>query len=163
YAEDDDQGIGRIRIGVPFANDPGVNATPPTVIDPDFVTRQVAVGTDPLENPSGVITFFGFLSTGVPTEPDENTYLKTDASLVCNGVNYGRNFLFQGHENAGNLAYATRINLDIPSGSAHRITLLTPVGQDGLTHFNAIDGSTYDPFTNTMLFTQEAGANGGVI
>ena len=32
-----------------------------------------------------------------------------------------------------------------------------------LTNFNSIDGSTYDPFTNTLLFTQEAGTNGGVI
>jgi hypothetical protein len=34
---------------------------------------------------------------------------------------------------------------------------------DGLTHFNSIDGSTWDPFTGTLLFTQEASANGGVI
>jgi hypothetical protein len=56
----------------------------------------------------------------------------------------------------------TRINLDVASPD-HRITLLTPVGADGLTHFTSIDGSTWDPFTGTLLFTEEAGANGGVI
>jgi len=47
---------------------------------------------------------------------------------------------------------------------AHRITLLTPVGSDGLTHFNSLDGSTFDPFTKTLLITSETGSpNGGVI
>ena len=47
---------------------------------------------------------------------------------------------------------------------AHRITLLTAVGDDQLTHFNRLDGSTYDPFTKTLLATQEGGAtDGGVI
>jgi hypothetical protein len=56
-----------------------------------------------------------------------------------------------------------RVNLDV-ADPAHRVTLLTPVAaQSGLTNFNSIDGSTYDPYTNTMLFTQEAGRNGGVI
>src|SRR5262249_46753234 len=55
-----------------------------------------------------------------------------------------------------------RVNLDV-KGQAHKVTLLTPVGADGLTHFNAIDGSVYDPFTHTMLFTEEAGTDGGVI
>ena len=32
-----------------------------------------------------------------------------------------------------------------------------------MTGFNSIDGSTYDPFTKTLLFTQEAGSAGGVI
>src|SRR5205807_8162101 len=78
------------------------------------------------------------------------------------GYDYGRHFLFQGHENSGDLAYLTRINLDV-SDPAHRITLLTPVDADGKTHFNSIDGSTWNPFTRTLLFTQEAGANGGII
>jgi len=29
------------------------------------------------------------------------------------GFDYGRHFLIQGHENANDLAYATRINLDV--------------------------------------------------
>ena len=53
----------------------------------------------------------------------------------------------------------TRINLDRKRGDPRRITLLTPVGADGLTHFNALDGSTFNPFTNTLLFTEETSAN----
>ena len=121
-------------------------------------------GVAPLENPSGVITNFGLLSTGTPTEPDENLYLQFASSLggPTPGYDYGRHFLFQGHENAGNLAYVTRVNLDI-TDPAHRVTLLTPVDNTGLTNFNSIDGSTYDPFTDSLFFTQEAGSNGGVI
>src|SRR5262249_59299071 len=48
-------------------------------------------------------------------------------------------------------------------GDPHGITLLTPVDSNGNTGFGSIDGSTYNPFTNTLLFTQEAGSNGGVI
>jgi hypothetical protein len=40
--------------------------------------------------------------------------------------------------------------------------LLTPEGADGFTHFNSVDGSTYNPFTKTLFFTQEAGPGGGV-
>jgi hypothetical protein len=61
-----------------------------------------------------------------------------------------------------NRAYVTRINLDVAHPD-HRITLLTPGDANFLTGFNSIDGSTWDPFSHTLLFTQEAGANGGVI
>jgi len=154
-----DDGIGLIETGVANANLEAGNLPSATMIDRDFVTELVATGTEPLENPSGVITRFGLLSNGTRTEPDENTYVKLENNLVCNGVDYGRNFLFQGHENAGNLAYVTRINLDRKRDDGRRITLLTPVGADGLTHFNAIDGSTFNPFSNSVLFTQETSAN----
>jgi uncharacterized protein DUF839 len=148
--------------GVPAANP--ASGTPNNVLPEGFTLEEIARGTDPLENPSGVITKFGLLSTGVRTEPDENTYLVLDHNPggPTPGYNYGRHFLFQGHENSGDLAYLTRINLDIDD-PAHRITLLTPVGGDGSTHFNSIDGSTWNPFSRTLLFTQEAGTNGGVI
>ena len=123
----------------------------------------IAQGSDPLENPSGVITKFGFLTDGTLTEPDENTYLVLDHNPggPTSGYDYGRHFLFQGHENSGELAYVTRINLDV-SDPNHRITLLTPVGDDGKTHFNSIDGSTWNPFTKTLLFTQEVNLIAGV-
>jgi hypothetical protein len=159
-AQAEEDGIGQIEVGVAKANLEAGNLASATVIDRDYVTELVATGTERLENPSGVITQFGLLSNGTRTEPDENTYVKLEKNLVCNGVDYGRNFLFQGHENAGNLAYITRINLDRKRDDGRRITLLTPVGADGLTHFNAIDGSTYNPFTNTLLFTQETSTGG---
>ena len=157
--EAEEDGLGPIEVGVAKANVEAGNQPSATLIDRDFVTELVATGTERLENPSGVITQFGLLSSGVNTEPDQNTYVKLEKNLVCSGVDYGRTFLFQGHENAGNLAYVTRINLDRKRGDARRITLLTPVGADGLTHFNALDGSTFNPFTNTLLFTEETSAN----
>ncbi len=140
--------------------------TPSTLVDPDFKLNQIAAGIDPLENPSGLITNFGLLSNGTLTEPDENTYLVLDHNPggPTPGFDYGRRFLFQGHENGAPNAYVTRINLDVPRGSPHRITLLTPVNPStGQTGFGSIDGSTFNPFTRTMLFTQEAGPTGGVI
>src|SRR4029453_14160676 len=147
--------------GVPAANPVVVS---PNVLSPEFTAGLVAQGVDVLENPSGVITEFGNLSDGSRTEPDENMYLILDHNPggPTPDYEYGRHFLFQGHENSGDLAHVTRINLD-GADPDHRVTLLTPVDDTGFTHFNSIDGSTWDPFTRTLLFAQEAGANGGVI
>src|SRR5437667_2378307 len=147
--------------GVPSANPVSVADN---LYSPEFVPGLVAEGIDLLENPSGVITEFGHLSDGTFTEPDENTYLILDHNPggPTPDYDYGRHFLFQGHENSGDLAYVTRINLDVASPD-HRITLLTPVDATGFTYFNRIDGSTWNPFTRTLLFTQENGAIGGVI
>jgi Bacterial protein of unknown function (DUF839) len=160
----------QLRSGVHDAN-PAVGS-PDNKLPQGFTLQKITEGIDPIENPSGKITLFGFLSDGTRTEPDENTYLVLDHNPggPSSGFDYGRHFLFQGHENSGNLAYVTRINLDV-TDPFHRITLLTPVGVDGLTHFNSIDGSTWNPHTKTLLFTQEAGLltappplpNGGVI
>src|SRR5262245_52808350 len=141
--------------GVPAANPVAIADN---VYSPEFSPALTVEGLDLLENPSGPITKFGNLSTGGRTEPDENTYLILDHNPggPTQGYDYGRHFLFQGHENSGNLAHVTRINLDVASPD-HRITLLTPVGMDNLTHFNSIDGSTWDPFSQTLLFAQEAG------
>jgi hypothetical protein len=152
-------GIGPINHSVPSANQ-RVD-TPATVIAKGFQLKTIAVGTDPLENPSPKITHFGLLADGTRTEPDQNLYVVLDhAQGPTPGYNYGHHFLFQGHENAGDMAYVTRINLDV-TDLAHRITLLTPEGDDGFTHFNSIDGSTYDPISKTLLFTEEVGAAGG--
>ena len=158
-----DDGVGQIKTGVPAANQHV--GTPATVVDPDFQLKLIATGTDALENPNGVITKFGLLSTNVPTEADENLYLVLDHNPggPTPGFDYGRHFLYQGHENGSPFAYVTRINLDVPRGSQQRITLLTPGDSTGNTGFGSIDGDAYNPFTNTLLFTQEAGASGGVI
>ena len=72
------------------------------VLSPEFAPGLVAEGLDLLENPSGLITRFGNLSDGTRTEPDENTYLILDHNPggPTPGYDYGRHFLFQGHENA---------------------------------------------------------------
>jgi hypothetical protein len=121
----------------------GVSAANPVaisdnVLSPEFAAGLVVEGLDLLENPSGLITRFGNLSNGSRTEPDENTYLILDHNPggPTPDYDYGRHFLFQGHENSGNRAHVTRINLDVASPD-HRITLLTPVDVNGLTGFNS--------------------------
>ncbi len=156
-------GIGPFVNGVPAANP--AQGAPANVISPDFTATLVATGSDPLENPSGGITEFGNLVTGASTNPDQNLYLEFDTKIKgpTAGYDYGHHFLIQGHETPGGLAYVTRINLDV-TDPAHRIDLLTPVGGDGLTHFTAIDGSAYNPFTKSILVTQESNVNsGGVV
>ena len=120
---------------------------PSNVIAPGFALVPIAQGSGALENPSGVITKFGYLNDFPPqvieptkTEPDENTYLVLDHNPggPAAGFDYGRHFLYQGHENGNNRAYITRINLDIQD-PAHRITLLTPVGGDDKSGFGSIE------------------------
>ena len=115
----------KIVSGVPAANPVVVTDN---VFSPEFTPGLVAEGIDLLENPSGLITQFGDLGDGTRTEPDENNYLILDHNPggPTPDYDYGRHFLFQGHENSGDLAYVTRINLDVASPD-HRITLLTPV------------------------------------
>ena len=142
--------------GVPAANPVAIS---PNVLSPEFTVGLVAQGLDLLENPSGLITRFGNLSDGSRTEPDENTYLILDHNPggPTPDYDYGRHFLFQGGEMPNgntNRAYLTRINLDVAHPD-HRITLMTPGDANGLTGFNSIDGSTWDPFSHTLLFTQE--------
>jgi len=154
-------GIGPIFTGV--ANAKKDSGHPTTAIASGYTKKKVVSGTDILENPSGSITTFGRLSDNTATEPDQNAYLVLDSNPGGPepGFDYGRHFVYQGHENGDDLAYVTRVNLDVKD-PAHRITLLTPLGIDGFTHLNAIDGSTYDPFTKTLFFTEEAGSGGGV-
>ena len=153
--------LGRPVQSVPDANPVAVSDN---IISAGFALDLQQQGIDLLENPSGTITSYGYLSDSTKTEPDENTYLILDHNPGGPTVDYdyGRHFLFQGHENGSNLAYVTRINLDVSSPD-HRVTLLTPVGIDGLTQFTRIDGSTWNPFSQTLLFTQENGNLGGVI
>jgi len=153
--------LGRRIVGLSRGNPVVVTDT---AISQGFTLHTQQQGLDLLENASGLITTFGFLNDNTPTEPDQNTYLILDHNPggPTPDYDYGRHFLFQGHENSSDLAYITRINLDIVNPD-HRVTLMTPVGVDGLTHFNSIDGSTWDPFSKTLLFAQEDGNAGGVI
>lgn len=152
-----------ITSSVPAANTRA--GSPSTLVADGFGLARVAHGADPLENPTSRIVSFGYLSDGTKTEPDENTYVVLDRNPggPTPGYDYGRRFLFQGHENGSPSAYVTRINLDI-ADPAHRITLLTPgdpaTGQTGL---GSIDGSTWDPFTRTLLFTEERSSVGRVV
>src|SRR5262245_11892325 len=108
--------------GVAKANLRADQLAQPNVPMPGAALVVVARGSDPLENPSGVITKLGYLNDFPPqtveatkTEPDENTYLvlSHNPGGPTTGFDYGRRFLFQGHENANDLAYITRVNLDV--------------------------------------------------
>jgi hypothetical protein len=99
------------------------------------------------------------------TEPDKNTYLTFKNGLpgADPTYNYGTHFLFQGHEGGtqshctnpvGSIScgYITRINLD--ADAAHRVTLLATQDASG-NAIATIDGSTWDPWAQKLLFTTE--------
>jgi hypothetical protein len=152
--------IAQITNGVPDAQQSVLGAQP-NVVRNGFKEVPVAVGSDVLENPVGQHTTYGNLADGSRTEPDQNTYLVTpdNPGGPTAGYDYGRHFLIQGHENGSNKAYLTRINLDV-TDPAHRITLLDDEkAAGGITGLSSVDGSTYDPYTGTLLFTQETNFN----
>ena len=149
----------------------------PNALLSGLIETPVAQGSTPLENAVGVIPFYGYNGNGpmVPapgdvqtpqhnveaskTEPDKNTYLVLDGQTGSDAdYDYGRRFLFQGHE-AGLNGYITRINLD--ADDAHRITLFAFEDHNAVP-LPAFDGSTWDPWAQRLLFTAELGANGGV-
>src|SRR5262245_19971588 len=120
---------------VPAANPKSVGVSSPNVLSLELQEVTVAQGSTPLENPSSTTSkYYGYSVDGpmlpapgdlpsanpphkveaTKTEPDKNTY------LVLQGLhgsdpfyNYGKHFLFQGHENGVNgQGIITRINLD---------------------------------------------------
>lgn len=95
------------------------------------------------------------------TEPDKNTYLVLSHQDGADPrYDYGRRFLFQGHEaGVSGQGYITRINLD--ADGPHRVTLLATTDVNG-TRLPAFDGSTWYPFSERLLFTAELGSSGGV-
>jgi hypothetical protein len=94
------------------------------------------------------------------TEPDKNTYLVLSGQKGADpAFDYGTHFVFQGHE-AGAPGYITRINLD--ADRDHRVTLMASEDNNGA-DLPDFDGSTWDPFTKTLLFTAEINSpDGGV-
>ena len=67
HERDGGNGIGPIIFSVPQANKR--EGTPPSISAFGFKLKLLVSKEFPLENPSGVITSFGELSTGVGTEP----------------------------------------------------------------------------------------------
>src|SRR5947208_3350526 len=103
----------QLRSGVHDAN-PAVGS-PDNRLPKGFTLQKIAEGIDPIENPSGKITLFGFLSDGTPTEPDESTYLVLDHNPggLRSGFVYGRDFLLTAREIWCNLASVACIELDL--------------------------------------------------
>jgi hypothetical protein len=165
---------------VPAANVKAVGYSPSHKLAPELMQVAVAQGSTPLENPNGLTRFYGYqndivspddplLPQMVPTatvpnesqktEPDKNTYLVLKKGLAGGGpqYDYGSRFLFQGHEIATRVngvpqGYVTRINLD--ANAQHRVTLVATQDSNGKP-LPTIDGSTWDPFAQRLLFTSE--------
>lgn len=145
----------------------------PNILSPELIESAVAQGSMPLENPSDTVGYYGYdLEPPLPmipalgsnaekhkTEPDKNTYLVLSGQKGPEAkYNYGRHFLFQGHE-TGLIGYLTRVNLD--ADAQHRVTLLADHDINGAP-LPVYDGSTYYPFSRRLLLTAENGNKGGV-
>jgi hypothetical protein len=162
---------------VPQANVKAPGLTSPNVLAAGLSEIARAQGSMVVENPQDGIGYYGYDSVNnnpslLPvvgpagtfteahkTEPDKNTYLVLHNQHGADpGYEYGSHFLFQGHE-AGTPGYVTRINLD--ADTAHRVTILATRDAAGqpLPDF---DGSTWNPYTQQLLMTAEAGCAGGV-
>ena len=175
-----------------FANGPDVTdagspntktagITLPDKIAPQWRETTVAQGSTALENPSALTNWYGYYNDGpmLPapgavqapgknveaskSEPDKNTYLVVKGQHGSDPkYDYGTHFLYQGHELGTSVgSYITRINLD--ADAAHRVTKLAETEADGKTPVPVIDGSTWDPFAQRLLFTTEGGSSGGVV
>ena len=162
---------------VPSANPKIAGMAAPNVLSPELFETPVAQGSNALENPTASVTFYGYDNNGtmVPTvagsreeatktEPDKNTYLVLKGQKGADlHYNYGTHFLFQGHElglTGGTVhGYITRINLD--ADGTHRVTLMADQDANGQPLPN-IDGSTWYPFSQRLLFTSEGSLGGGV-
>src|SRR5215475_4126590 len=156
---------------VPAANPKVAGVVAPNVLSPQLRETPVVQGAYPVENPTDWATNYGYNGNGpmVPlpgttteaskTEPDKNTYLVLRGQHGADpAYDYGTHFLFQGHE-TGLGGYITRVNLD--ADGPHKVTVLATRDVNGLP-LPTFDGSTWDPFSRTLLFAAELGANGGV-
>jgi hypothetical protein len=161
---------------VKTANPKVANFSTPNFLSPELSEVAVARGSVSLENPTAAIGYYGYLANGpmLPavgdvqssthnveagkTEPDKNTYLVLDGQHGADkDYSYGRHFLFQGHETGK--GHITRINLD--ADSQHRVTLMASTDTAG-NPLPLIDGSTWYPWAQRLLFTAENGNAGGV-
>jgi len=166
--------IGQGLTPVPKANPKVTGVSVPNVLSVELADVIRAQGSMVLENPRDWAAFYGYNNDrpnllpalgsnaeATKTEPDKNTYLVLHGQRGGDpSYDYGTYFLFQGHENgAGGKGYITRINLD--ADVAHRVTLMATKDDLG-NPLPAFDGSTWYPWAQRLLFTREAGANGGV-
>jgi hypothetical protein len=158
---------------VPNANPKTAGFAVPNILSPELAEIIVAQGSMRLENGSALTNFYGYDNNGpmlpalgsnveaTKTEPDKNTYLVLKGQHGADpNYDYGTHFLFQGHElGQGGKGYITRINLD--ADGAHHVTLFATTDKFG-NSLPTFDGSTWDPWAQRLLFTFEAGSNGGV-
>jgi hypothetical protein len=165
--------------GVASANPKAPGFSRPNILSPELQEVIWAQGSYQLDGGTDQVPYYGYDGNGpfVPTafsgaggltaseaqktEPDKNTYLILNGQHGADGgYDYGTHFLYQGHEvtASGIGAAITRINLD--GDGAHRVTLLATKTQTG-TPLHGIDGSTWDPWAQRLLFTTESKDTGG--
>jgi hypothetical protein len=165
-------GGGPALTDVPTANTKSPGYAPASKLSPELSQIAVAQGATKLENGTAQVSYYGYdndtvNAAGEPqmlptptvsneahkTEPDKNTYLvfRRGLSGADPSYDYGTHFLFQGHE-GGSPGYITRVNLD--ADAAHRVTLLATTDTSGAP-IATIDGSTWDPWAQRLLFTTE--------
>jgi len=161
--------------GVPAANPKVLGVNSPNILSPELTGIVRAQGSTPVENPTASVKYYGYLTDrpnmmpalgtnieATKTEPDKNTYLVLrDQTGADPDYDYGTHFLFQGHE-AGSPGSLTRINLD--ADAAHRVTVMANFEKDGTTPLPAIDGSTWYPWAERLLLSQEGSGttSGGI-
>jgi hypothetical protein len=165
------------------ANPRTAGASAPNILPPELIETPVAQGSHLLENPATIalasgtlgISRYGYDDDGpllplagdlpsamhkveaTKTEPDKNVYLRLYGQKGADpNYDYGRHFLYQGHELGAGATVITRVNLD--ADGAHRITVLASTDKAGAP-INTIDGATWDPFAQRLVFTTES-ANG---
>jgi hypothetical protein len=165
---------------VPTPNPKAPGVASPNVLPPELIESPVAQGSVLLENPPTVtlgdgtsltITHYGYdggdgpllpapgdlpsathLVEASKTEPDKNTYLVLFGQTGADpAYDYGTHFVYQGHE-TGRSGYITRINLD--ADGPHRVTVMAAKDKSG-SPLATIDGSTWDPFAQRLIFTTE--------
>jgi hypothetical protein len=165
--------------GVASANPKSPGVTSPDVLPPELIESPVARGSVPVENPATItidgttttVTHYGYDGNGplmpapgdLPsathlveaskTEPDKNTYLVLFGQTGADpAYDYGTHFIYQGHE-SGTTGYITRINLD--ADGPHKVTIMAATDKAGAP-LAIIDGSTWDPFAQRLVFTTES-------
>jgi len=116
-------------------------------------------GDGPLMPAPGDLPSATHIVEATKTEPDKNTYLELFGQTGADPTyDYGTHFLYQGHENGvvdakgGLVAVITRINLD--ADGPHRVTIMASHDRNGAP-ISQIDGSTWDPFAQRLIFTSE--------
>ena len=166
---------------VATANVRAAGYAPTSKLSPELFQVAVAQGSTAVENPQDLVTNYGYENDtptadnpAVPqmvptatspteaqkTEPDKNTYLvfKQGLAGADGSYDYGTHFLYQGHEAGKTLSptsrqgVITRINLD--ADAAHRVTVMATKDVNGQP-IQPIDGSTWYPFADKLLFTTE--------
>ena len=159
--------------GLSAANTKSPGYAPASRLSPELSQTVVAQGAMKLENPSAPIAYYGYYNDGPmlpapggvqapattsrrarPSPTRTPTWWST-ASTAPTRLRLRHALPLPGPRARRRAGYITRINLD--ADAAHRVTLLAETDSDG-TPVPTIDGSTWDPFAQRLLFTTEGGA-----